>query len=231
MRLDKFLCKSTDLTRPEATQRIHDGEITVNGVEIRCESTQVHENNCVLWRGQRLKARCFRYIAIHKPPNTICSNIDEAYPSVFTGLSIDRISELHIVGRLDVDTTGLVLATDNGRWSFNIITPASQCQKTYRVGLSRPITPDAAQRLSQGLLLQGESQPTQPATINILSPHEVLLSITEGKYHQVKRMFATVGNRVVSLHREQIGAVSLDIVQGEWRYLTADEVASFPQSL
>lgn len=199
----------------------------MNGIESRCESTQVHENNCVLWQGQRLKLREFRYIAIHKPPNTICSNIDEAYPSVFTGLSIDRISELHIVGRLDVDTTGLVLATDNGRWSFNIITPASQCPKTYRVGLSRPITPDAIQRLSDGLLLQGESQPTQ----QVLSPQEVLLSITEGKYHQVKRMFAAAGNRVVSLHREQIGAVSLDIAQGEWRYLTADEVASFPQSL
>lgn len=171
--------------------------------------------------------RSFRYIAIHKPSNTICSNVDEVYPSLFSTLNINRVSELHIAGRLDVDTTGLVLATDNGRWSFNIIRPSCQCKKTYRVGLSKPLTDTAIQQLSQGVFLQGESQQTRPATVSLSSHKEVLLTITEGKYHQVKRMFAAVGNRVISLHREKIGDVSLDIGPGQWRYLTTEEVNSF----
>jgi 16S rRNA pseudouridine516 synthase len=132
-----------------------------------------------------------------------------------------------VAGRLDADTTGLVLVTDDGRWSFDIIRPSQQCKKVYRVGLSRPIAEDAVGKFEAGVQLQGESQLTLPAELQIMNPHEVLLAITEGKFHQVKRMFAAVGNRVVSLHREKIGRLSLDVEEGQWRYLTADEISSF----
>jgi len=227
VRLDKFVCKSTELTKSEATLLINVGEVSVNDAVVTNEATQVHENNKVILHGQRLKARDFRYLLMHKPPGTICSNIDERYPSLFNYINVERSSELHITGRLDADTTGLVLITDDGRWSFNITLPTKHCKKVYRVGLSLPIGADVAYKFTQGLKLQGESKLTLPATLEIISDKEVLLTLTQGKFHQVKRMFATVGNRVVWLHREKIGDITLDVEVGQWRYLTTPEIQSF----
>jgi len=130
----------------------------------------------------------------------------------------------------------LVLITDDGRWSHNVISPKKSCEKTYRVWLRNIIEPDNAvaliEHFKQGIQLQGESSLTRPAKLTIVTDsgvdNEVLLTITEGKYHQVKRMFAAVGNRVIGLHREQIGAIQLaDLPAGEWRELTVDEIAQF----
>ena len=209
---------------------IHAGEIIVNDEPITNEATQVHENNNITLKGQRLKTRPFRYLLMHKPLNTICSNIDETYPSLFNLLDIENASELHIAGRLDADTSGLVLITDDGRWTFNIISPAKNCKKVYRVGLSRPISDSVVQKFKQGIQLQGESNLTLPAELTIITPKEVLLSLTEGKFHQVKRMFTAIGNKVISLHREKIGSISLDVALGQWRYLSIDEVNSFTSS-
>lgn len=233
MRLDKFICKSTELTKIEAIQHIHLGEVSVNGEMARDEATQVHEDNTVKLNGARLTTRDFRYILMHKPAGTICSNIDEVYPSLFNYLVVDNASELHIAGRLDADTTGLVLITDDGRWSFNITTPTRQCRKVYRVELSRALSIEQAEsiatRFKNGVQLQGEDGLTRPAKLEMISSNEVLLTITEGKFHQVKRMFSAVGNRVVLLHREQIGEIRLDVEVGQWRYLTEGEVLSFNQ--
>ncbi|OBT09439.1 16S rRNA pseudouridine(516) synthase [Vibrio sp. UCD-FRSSP16_10] len=227
MRLDKFVCKSTQLTKLEAIAHIHSGKVRVNGnVEIG-ESTQVHENNTVCLNDDELIARPFRYILLHKPAGTICSNIDEAYPSLFNYLQMENVSELHIAGRLDADTTGMVLITDDGRWSFNITRPISHCKKVYQVTLSKEITDDVAIQFKNGIKMQGENKLTLPASLVVINSKEVLLTITEGKFHQVKRMFSAVGNRVVSLHRVAIGAVSLDIEVGQWRYLTELEINSF----
>lgn len=233
MRLDKFVCKSTELTKSEAIQRIQLGQVSVNSKVITNEATQVHENNAIILNGVKLKTRDFCYIMMHKPAGTVCSNIDEVYPSLFNYLELDNVSELHIAGRLDADTTGLVLITDDGRWSFNLTLPAKECRKLYRVTLSQALSTERVEeityRFKQGVQLQGESQLTLPAILDVITPTEVLLTITEGRFHQVKRMFAAVGNRVMSLHREQIGSISLDVEVGQWRYLTNDEVQSFSQ--
>lgn len=228
MRLDKFICKSTELTRNEAKKLLKSGEVEVNGEVIKNPATQVHENNTITVDGQVLQARSSRYIILHKPLDTICSNVDEGYPSLLHLIDVDKAFDLHIAGRLDADTTGLVLITDDGRWSHNIITPNKECQKVYRVQLSRPIKDEIIETFKIGVQLQGEDGLTKPAILEIISDKEVLLTITEGKYHQVKRMFAAVGNRVVGLHREQIGDVKLDsLALGEWRYLNEKEVESF----
>ncbi|MEL0637146.1 pseudouridine synthase [Marinomonas sp. TI.3.20] len=233
MRLDKFVCKSTELTKSEAIQRIQLGQVSVNSKVRTNEATQVHENNAIILNGVKLKTRDFCYIMMHKPAGTVCSNIDEVYPSLFNYLELDNVSELHIAGRLDADTTGLVLVTDDGRWSFNLTLPAKECRKLYRVTLSQALSTERVEeityRFKQGVQLQGESQLTLPAILEVITPTEVLLTITEGRFHQVKRMFAAVGNRVMSLHREQIGSISLDVEVGQWRYLTNDEVQSFSQ--
>jgi 16S rRNA pseudouridine516 synthase len=227
MRLDKFICKSTALTKAQAVACIYAGKVTVNQLVVVSETTQVHENNQVCLSGDTLTPRPFRYLLLHKPKNTICSNVDETYPSIFKDLNIPRSSELHVAGRLDADTTGLVLITDDGRWSFDIIRPTQKCEKVYRVGLSRPIADGVAEKFARGVSLQGEERLTRPARLEIINEREVLLTIVEGKYHQVKRMFAAVGNRVVKLHREKIGKVSLDVEVGRWRYLTLEEINSF----
>jgi 16S rRNA pseudouridine516 synthase len=231
MRLDKFICKSTELTRSEAKKLLKMGDVRVNDEIIKNPATQVHENNNVTVNGESLTARSSRYIMMHKPVDTICSNVDEVYPSLLHYIEVDKAFDLHIAGRLDADTTGLVLVTDDGRWSHNIISPKKHCPKVYRVDLRNVITLEKSaeliERFKCGLQLQGEDQLTLPAVLEILSEKQVLLTITEGKYHQVKRMFAAVGNKVVGLHRQQIGDINLDVGLGEWRYLSDSEVSSF----
>ncbi|MFB1033856.1 MAG: 16S rRNA pseudouridine(516) synthase, partial [Sinobacterium sp.] len=213
--------------KTQAIECIKLGEVCVNGKITTYEATQVHENNTVNLKNLTLKTRHFRYILMHKPTNTICSNIDEVYPSVFNYLPVERVSELHIAGRLDADTTGLILITDDGRWSFSITRPSRNRPKIYRVNLSKKLTEDVAIAFKKGLQLQGEQQLTLPATLQKVASNEALLTITQGKFHQVKRMFAAVGNRVVSLHREKIGDINLDVEVSQWRYLTDNEVQSF----
>ena len=244
MRLDKFICKSTELTRNEAKKLLKGGEVRVNGDVSKNAAMQVHENNDITIDGQTLTARTSRYYILHKMVDSICSNVDEVYPSVLNFIDVDKAFDLHIAGRLDADTTGLVLITDDGRWSHNVISPKKECKKTYRVWLRNPISIEKSVKLieqfKEGIQLQGESSLTRPAILELVTgngistkeavqePNEVLLTITEGKYHQVKRMFAAVGNRVVGLHREQIGAIELgDLAPGEWRSLTQTEIDLF----
>lgn len=227
MRLDKFVCKSTHLNRTQAQTCIEQGEVMVNDEPVFDISSQVHKNNQVTFKHTQLKLRPFRYILLHKPANTLCSNLDENYPSIFNFLEIDHPEELHIVGRLDADTTGMVLITDDGHWSFNITRPEKQCVKEYRVALSQPLEESAIDLFEQGLKLQGEAELTLPAKLSFIDEKNVLLGITQGKFHQVKRMFAAVGNRVINLHRQRIGAITLDMPEGQWRYLTDTEVDSF----
>lgn len=237
MRLDKFICKSTELTRTEAKKLLKSGTVKVNGEVAKNPAMQVHENNTISQGNgsseQVLSARSSRYIMMHKPQETICSNVDEIYPSILHYIDVDKAFDLHIAGRLDADTTGLVLITDDGRWSHNIISPKKDCEKIYRVWLRDTLTDSIKAvlitRFNQGIQLQGEKELTKPAILKIVAENEVLLTITEGKYHQVKRMFAAVGNKVIGLHRERIGDLSLDdgLELGKWRYLNDEEVNSF----
>lgn len=227
MRLDKYICKSTELTRTEVSEALHNRQVKVDDKTFTNGAVQVHENNSVSLDGVKLRLRPFRYLLLNKPANTLCSNIDENYPSIFNYIDIEKKSELHIVGRLDADTTGLVLITDDGNWTFKIIKPEAQCGKVYRVQLRDELKEDAISKLEKGILLQGTDKPTLPAKVQLQTSKEVLLTITEGRFHQVKRMFRAVGNRVKGLHREKIGQVSLDVELGQWRYLSEDEIASF----
>jgi 16S rRNA pseudouridine516 synthase len=227
MRLDKYICKSTELNRDEAIEVLQRRQVKIDHKVFSNGAAQVHDNNHVTLDNIPLTLRPFRYILIHKPANTLCSNVDESHPSILNYIDVTKKSELHIVGRLDADTTGLVLLTDDGSWTYKIITPSAECEKVYRVTLRDELTEDAILKLEKGVMLVGIDEPTRPAKVMVLSPNEVLLTITQGKFHQVKRMFRAVGNRVKRLHREKIGQVSLDVELGQWRYLTSDEVNSF----
>ena len=224
MRLDKFICKSTEYTLIEALALIENRRVVVDGILVIVGNHQVHKNNVVALDGESLIPRSFRYFLINKPSDMICSNVDEEYPSVLNLLDVENVTELHIAGRLDVDTTGLILVTDDGHWSYNLTSPKNKCEKVYEVSLSRPISANATQRFLEGFLLQGETNPTLPAKLDIIDSYNVSLTLTEGRFHQVKRMFSAIGNRVKSLHRQQIGSLKLDVDIGQWRSLTQAEV-------
>ena len=229
MRLDKYICKSTELTRNEAKRLLKMGRVQVNDETIKTGSAQVSENCVVSIQGKPISLLGSRYIMMHKPLDTICSNVDEVYPSLLHFVDVERAFEMHVAGRLDADTTGLVLITDDGKWSHNIISPKKSCGKTYRVWLAEPIEPSVVEKFKEGVQLHNERDVTRPAQLDIIDDTEVRLTITEGKYHQVKRMFAAVGNKVVGLHREKIGQLTLDetLEPGQWRHLTQEEIALF----
>ncbi len=232
MRLDKYLCESTELSRANAKKCLHRGEVTCDGIVVKNSAFKVSDDCEVRLLGELVKARGLRYIMLNKPEDTLCSNVDEVYPSVLSLLDIPKASSLHIGGRLDADTTGLVLITDDGQWSHRLTSPVKVCGKRYRVQLADPLpeaqSAELIELFATGIELKGERSLTKSALLEILSPTEVLLTITEGKYHQVKRMFAAIGNKVVGLHREQVGVIALDLSlrPGEWRYLTQDEIDS-----
>lgn len=228
MRLDKFLCDVLDVTRREATKLIKSGEVTVDGIEQKSGSFHVAAINVVEWQGRELTLRGPRFIMLNKPQGYVCSHEDSSNPTAFSLLDEIKITELHFAGRLDVDTTGLVLITDDGQWSHRITSPKHKCDKTYRVWLAEQVADDYIKRFAQGIELKSEKEPTLPAQLEILGTHEVRLTICEGKYHQVKRMFAALGNKVEKLHRERIGEIILDdgLAPGEYRYLTEQEIAS-----
>lgn len=228
MRLDKFICDSTELTRSLAKKALHRGDVCCDGEVVKSSSFKVLPTHKITLNGVELSLIGIRYLMLNKPVDTICSTIDEVYPSVLGLLDVEKVDSLHIAGRLDADTTGLVLITDDGQWSHSVASPKRKCPKRYRVQLADPIGSELIETFANGIELRNEDGPTLPARLEIINPTEALLTITEGKYHQVKRMFAAVGNKVVGLHREAIGAIELDaeLELGEWRYLTEAEIKS-----
>lgn len=228
MRLDKFISESTHLSRSLAKKALHRGEVTVDGQVIKDGSFKLNDSQKVCLDGEPISLIGPRFIMLHKPVDTLCSTVDEVYPSVLNLLELPHKEDLHIAGRLDADTTGLVLITSDGQWSHRVTSPKRECGKTYLVQLADPLKEEWVEQFATGLALRNEDGLTKPAKLELLGSHEARLTITEGKYHQVKRMFAAVGNKVVGLHRESIGEIVLDdsLTEGEWRYLTEDEIAS-----
>jgi len=228
VRLDKYLCQNTNLTRSLAKKAISAGKISVNSKYIKNSAFKVKINDQIHYSGEQIAVLGYRYLMLNKPSGYICSTQDEVYPSVLNLIDIAKRERLHIVGRLDVDTTGLVLITDDGQWSHHITSPRAHCQKTYQVNVAETIDKKLIGIFQKGLLLKNESKPTKPAKLTIQAKNKALLSIQEGRYHQVKRMFAAVGNHVNTLHRISIGDIILDtqLSKGAWRYLTKEEINS-----
>ncbi|MGZ3274981.1 MAG: pseudouridine synthase [Caulobacteraceae bacterium] len=168
-------------------------------------------------------------LMLHKPLGVTCSH-KEAGPLVYDLLPARwrrRDPALSTVGRLDKDTSGLLLLTDDGALLHRIISPRSNLEKRYRATLARPLKGDEAAAFASGtLMLEGEDKPLLPAALEPLSPTEAVLTITEGRYHQVRRMFAAVGNHVEALHRDRIGGLALpdDLEPGAYRLMTDSDI-------
>ena len=228
MRLDKFLAETTGLTRSQAAKVLRQSAVTVNGKIEKSGAVKVSPDDEIYYDGERLTwVENGQYIMLHKPQGYICSHEDGDYPTIYQFFDYPLSARLHSAGRLDVDTTGLVLLTDDGQWSHRITSPKHHYPKTYLVTLADPVEANYSQACAEGILLRGEKEPTKPAELEILDDYNVNLTISEGRYHQVKRMFAALGNKVVGLHRWKIGNLVLDddLGEGEFRHLTEEEIA------
>ena len=179
--------------------------------------------HCGMWQ---LPYHKTLYLALNKPADVECSRSPTSHASVLDFFSEPfRRRGLQPVGRLDADATGLLLLSDDGDFNHIITSPKRKLPKTYRIGVRHHFSPEQQQSLEKGVILKDDSTPTAPAKIRRLSDREIDITITEGRYHQVKRMLGAVGNRVESIHRIAIGELQLgDLSSGEWRYLTSGEV-------
>ena len=176
------------------------------------------------------------YIALHKPAGTECSQKPSRYPSVYSLLPAPLrqrpargvIQGVQAVGRLDQDTTGLLLLSDDGQFIHRMSSPKKKVPKVYRVTAKHPILEDQIARLLEGVVLDDDPKPVRAAACISTGSHCIEMTLTQGKYHQVKRMLAAVGNRVEALHRQSIGAYSLpyDLAPGQWRWLSAGELVA-----
>lgn len=228
-RLDKFVSHLTELPRTKVRGGIKRGYAKVNGQPVSKFDVSITENDEVTWQDEPLAYLGLRYFMLHKPKDYVCANTDELHPTVFELLDEPNMKDFHIAGRLDIDTTGLVLITNDGDWSHRITSPKHEKYKTYLIETRDPITDEALEQLQAGVQLHGERELTKPAIAEKLASYQMRLSISEGKYHQVKRMLAAVGNKVIELHREKIGAIELDseLAPGQYRKLTPSEILNF----
>ena len=226
MRLDKLIASSTAFSRAQAKGIIRGGKITVDGKVAKSGALKLADDAVVEYMGVPIKKPEPQFIMLNKPAGVVCANVDEDHETVFDKLFLPRIESLHIAGRLDIDTTGLVLITDDGQWSHKITSPKHQHEKTYLIDLDSEITEKQIRILSEGVQLKSEEKRSLPAKIEVINDQQIKMTITEGKYHQVKRMMAAVGNHVTKLHRESIGKIQLDahLKSGEWRKLSEDEI-------
>ena len=229
MRLDKFIGNNTELSRTQIHIAIKQGAITINDNIVNKTNAHINAGDKVIYAGQLIEERKARYLMLHKPAGYVSANSDSEHPTVLDLIDLPSKHELQIVGRLDIDTTGLILLTDDGQWNHKITSPKHSHTKSYLVTTADAIDESAKTIFAEGVLLKGETKTTLPAELSIIDSHRARLSICEGKYHQVKRMFAAIGNRVVVLHRERIGDILLDstLPEGKFRALTSDEISSF----
>mgnify|MGYP005841649273 CR=1 FL=1 len=230
VRLDYFIANATGLSRKEAKRAIGKGRVEHNGHPCRQAAVKVKTEDAIRLDGRALTLPEERYLMLFKPEGVISATTDSQQPTVIDLLPANIRQGLHIAGRLDRDTTGLLLLTTDGHWSHRVTSPGSGCDKSYRVILSEPVSREAILQLEAGVTLKGEPTPTQPAGVQLIDDRTIELVIREGRYHQIKRMMAAVGNHVTRLHRNRVGTIGLDaaLAPGQFRALTADEINSIP---
>ncbi len=231
MRLDKFLASTGRLTRSQAAKAVRAGEISVGGEVVRAPDRHIDpEADEIVWRDELLTYRRFTYVLLNKPDGYVSATEDGRDPTVLELLpeALQR-QNLFPCGRLDKHTLGLMLLTNNGPLAHRLLAPKSHVTKTYAFTLRDPLDPAEAVRLEQGVWLAdgaGERYQTKPCTITLEAGCMAgTVVLTEGKYHQVKRLFEEAGNKVVTLERTTFAGLTLDTLpeRGQWRYLTPEE--------
>ncbi len=229
MRLDRFLANLPSHNRQQVRLMLAQRRVRVDGQVVSDPLTEVREFSRVELDDQLLQAgRPARYLMLHKPAGCVSATQDPQHRTVLDLLPAPLREDLHIAGRLDFNTTGLVILTNDGQWSRRLTQPATKLPKHYLVETEDEIGEHYVAKFLEGFYFAFEGLTTLPAKLDILGPRQARLAIVEGRYHQVKRMFGHFDNKVLGLHRESMGAIRLDpgLAPGAFRELTADEIAT-----
>lgn len=225
MRLDKMVADSAAVTRSQARKKIKSGAVEVNGAVVRDISAQVSEKDSLTVSGENLQYKRYIYLMLNKPQGVLSATEDKRQKTVMELIPGEyKRYSLFPVGRLDIDTTGFLLLTNDGETAHKILSPNKKVGKTYIVTAKLPVTEDMLFTLREGVDIGGVI--TKKADACLLSPDTVRLTIYEGKFHQIKRMFHAVGNEVSALKRIAYGNVFLDaaLKEGKYRPLTDEEL-------
>lgn len=225
MRLDKMVADAAAVTRSQARKKIKGGAVEVNGAVVRDISAQVSEKDALTVSGENLQYKKYIYLMLNKPQGVVSATEDKRQKTVMELIPGEyKRYSLFPVGRLDIDTTGFLLLTNDGETAHKILSPNKKVGKTYVVTAKLPVTEDMLCALREGVDIGGVI--TKKADARLLSPDTVRLTIYEGKFHQIKRMFYAVGNEVILLKRTAYGNVFLDaaLKEGMYRPLTDEEL-------
>lgn len=232
MRLDKCIASQGKYSRSDIKKLIKQGLVEVNGIAAQNAAMQVDPSSMEIFvESKPLDYKEHVYIMLNKPKGVVSATEDRDKPTVIDLLPKDmRRDGLFPAGRLDADTTGFVLITDDGDFAHRILSPKNHIQKTYLATLADKIKPEDIEELENGILLKDGSR-CLPAKVNVLSDTLVEIKICEGKYHQIKRMFAARGNKVLELKRTHMGLLPLSesLGPGECREITSEELLYIEQ--
>ncbi|WP_281557723.1 16S rRNA pseudouridine(516) synthase [Thalassomonas sp. RHCl1] len=229
-RLDRFISKQCQVSRRDVRLMLAQKRIMVDGAIANNIDQIIDKFSHISLDNKVLQANEASYVMLHKPVGVVSATKDEQHKTVLDIVnlpeSVDKAS-LHLVGRLDLNTSGLVLLTNDSRWSERLTSPEKKVEKLYRVTLQNKLNEDYIEAFNQGMYFGYEKITTKPAKLEIISDHVAMVSLVEGRYHQIKRMFGRFRNPVVALHRVAIGSLILteQLKVGESRLLTAQEVA------
>lgn len=222
MRIDKFLTKTGYGTRSEAKKLITQKRVKING-KLVSKISQIVDGPVTV-NGIEVIYKEFVYIMLNKPNGVISATKDTQHTTVVDLLKGYEHYDIHPIGRLDIDTTGLLILTNDGSLTHHLTSPKRDKEKTYLCTLKDPFQDDYVQKLATGIPLKDFT--TKPAKVKVLNDKQCLLTITEGKYHQVKRMFLYLDNEITDLHRVSMNGLCLDedLDIGEYRELTLEEL-------
>lgn len=232
--MDKFLCDRNIGTRSQVKTYIRQGLVTVNGKPAMAADLKIDESSdLVAFQGRELHSRGFVYYMLNKPQGVVSATQDNTAKTVVELLKDCNLPRHGVfpVGRLDKDTEGLLLITDDGELAHRLLSPKRHVDKTYLVTAEHPISPEDIEKLEQGVDI-GDERATLPAKVSLKTDSVFYLTIHEGRFHQVKRMLQAIDNRVLALKRTEFGGITLDegLKPGKYRELTEQEVAKLHEA-
>lgn len=225
-RLDRFISEKCQINRKKVRLILAQKRVMVDGVIASDVSQAIDKFSVIIFDGKSLQNNKPLYIMLHKPVGIVCATKDSKHKTVIDllgdSLTSNEKENLHIVGRLDLNTSGLVLLTNDSRWSEQLTSPESKVSKYYLVTLQKPLNTEYIQAFSDGMHFAYENIITKPATLKIISEFQAEVILTEGRYHQIKRMFGRFNNPVIALHRTAIGCYVLDETMSVGEYKLID---------